>query len=106
MKEETIISKHKVRTKNEEFQVQITVELKKSTREGQIMDGVRGSIAVAIQEGNAMILNESWNRIAFRNFNRLLRPESEREKRNGTYACARRLVNEMERSTTPITLAA
>ena len=72
----------------------------------EIVSGVRGSIAAAIQEGNAMVLNESWNRIAFRNFNRLLRPEREKEKRNGMYECARRLVNEMQRSTTPITLAA
>src|ERR1700730_5175326 len=72
----------------------------------EIVDGVRGSIAAAIQEGNAMVLNESWNRMGFGIFNRLLRPEREKEKRNGTYACARRLVNEMQRSTTPITLAA
>ena len=70
----------------------------------EIMDGVRGSIAAAIQEGNAMVLNESWNRIAFRNFNRLLRPERERGKRNGMHAWPRTL--EMERSTPPITLAA
>ena len=43
-----------------------------------VIDGVRGAIAVAIQKGNAMVLDESWNRIASRNYNRLLRPERER----------------------------
>jgi hypothetical protein len=34
------------------------------------VDGLRRAIAVAIQEGNAMVVNERWNRIADRNFNR------------------------------------
>jgi len=40
---------------------------------GEVVDGIRGAVAVAIQKGNAVVLNESLNRIAFRNFNRLLR---------------------------------
>jgi hypothetical protein len=43
-----------------------------------VIDGVRGAIAVAIQEGNAMVLYESWTRIASRNCHHLLRPERER----------------------------
>lgn len=68
---------------------------------GEVVDGIRGSIAVAIQEGNAWILNDSWNRIAHRNFNLLLRPE-----REGGRARGHRFRIDLERSTTPIPLVA
>jgi hypothetical protein len=41
----------------------------------EVMEGLRGCIAVAVQQGNAMIVNESWNRIAHRNYRRLLKPD-------------------------------
>jgi hypothetical protein len=44
----------------------------------EVMEGLRGCIAVAIQRGNAMIVNESWNRIAHRNYRRLLKPDKHR----------------------------
>jgi hypothetical protein len=43
----------------------------------EVMEGLKGCVAVAIQQGNAMVLNDSWNRIAQRNYNRLLRPEKQ-----------------------------
>ena len=62
----------------------------------EIASGVRGSIAAAIQTGNAFVLNESWNRIASRNYDRLLKPEREK---CGMLTCDTCIVN-MERSTT------
>ena len=34
----------------------------------EIIDGLRGCVAVAIQQGNAMVVNDSWNRISGRNY--------------------------------------
>jgi hypothetical protein len=45
----------------------------------EIIDGLRGCIAVAIQQGNAMILNDSWNRISSRNYRRILPPDTSME---------------------------
>jgi hypothetical protein len=45
----------------------------------EVMDGLRGCVGVTIQVGNAMILNDSWNRIAQRNYNRLLKPDKQKQ---------------------------
>jgi hypothetical protein len=97
----------------DEFRELITVisTIAQSERSGwnpaDVVDGVRGAIAVAIQVGNAMVLNDSWNRIAFRNYNRLLRPEKERSK-SVHMTCARKIETEMMRTNVqaPISLAA
>jgi hypothetical protein len=41
----------------------------------EIIDGLKGCVAVGIQQGNSMVLNDSWNRIAGRNYRRLLPPD-------------------------------
>jgi hypothetical protein len=45
---------------------------------GEVMDGLTGCVGVTIQVGNAMVLNDSWNRIAQRNCNVLLKPERQK----------------------------
>ena len=45
----------------------------------EIIDGLRGCVAVAIQQGNAMVVNDSWNRISGRNYRRILPPDKSTE---------------------------
>src|SRR4029077_5631375 len=63
----------------------------------EVIEGVRGAVAVAIQEGNAWVVNDSWNRIAQRNFNRLLKPPKESNRLGGIGAGLR-----VRRSVAPI----
>ena len=45
----------------------------------EIIDGLRSCVAVAIQQGNAMVVNDSWNRISGRNYRRILPPDKSTE---------------------------